>query len=201
MKLVVGLGNPGLQYEWTRHNAGFMVVTSLAIKAEAHFSPKKSLFCDLAKTSIGSQEVLLVKPTTYMNDSGKAVQALLSWYKLSPDEMLVIHDDVSLPLGKIRLQKAGGAGGQHGIESIMQSLGGAKSFDRLKFGVGPDPGGELRAGYVLSRLPERDRDLCNQVVEVAQEAVKLWVTNGILESMNRFNGLNGHLPGAGQSVD
>jgi len=190
MKVVVGLGNPGLQYEWTRHNAGFRVLTALAVEAGAHFAAKKDLFADIAKTDISQEEVLLVKPTTYMNESGKAIQAILHWYKLPPSSLLVVHDDVALPLGKIRLQKSGGAGGQHGIESIIANLGGLQEFDRLKFGVGPDPGGQTRANYVLGRVPESDRELFNKVSELSQQAIKVWLAQGVLDAMNNFNGLD-----------
>lgn len=189
MKLIVGLGNPGPEYQSTRHNAGFRVVEDLGITFGAHFSSKKDLFCDLAKIQIHNQDVLLVKPTTYMNSSGRAAQALLSWFKITRQNMLVIHDDVSLPLGRIRLQKGGGAGGQHGIESIIESFGGDKNFDRLKFGIGPDPGGSERANFVLSRFPENDKDLLNKALKLAVEASELWLVEGIGKAMNRFNGI------------
>jgi PTH1 family peptidyl-tRNA hydrolase len=190
MKLLVGLGNPGLQYQYTRHNAGFRTIDKLSTISGAHFSVKRDLSCELAKTQLNGEDVLLVKPTTYMNLSGRSVVAILSWYKIARKDLLVIHDDVSIPLGRIRVQKGGGAGGQHGIESIIESFGGAKDFDRIKFGVGPDPGGSDRADYVLSTFPEAQRELLEQSITLASDAVLAWLTEGAQKAMNRFNGVN-----------
>jgi PTH1 family peptidyl-tRNA hydrolase len=194
MKVVVGLGNPDLKYHSTRHNAGFRVVDRLGTASGAHFSAKRDLHCDLAKVEIAGQEVLLVKPTTYMNLSGRSVVAVLSWYKVQRNDLLVVHDDVSLPLGRIRLQKAGGAGGQHGVESIIECFGGAKEFHRLKFGVGPDPGGSQRASFVLSSFPEDQRELLERSIALAAEAVGAFLKEGILLAMNQFNGIQLDLP-------
>ena len=194
MKLIVGLGNPGPQYLSTRHNAGYRIVDALGTISGAHYSSKRDLRCDLAKVQLSGQEVLLAKPTTYMNLSGESVVAILHWYKLPRKDMLVIHDDVSLPLGRIRLQKNGGAGGQHGVESIIECFGGAKDFDRLKFGVGPDPGGSDRANFVLSRIPESDRELLDRSASLAVDAVITWIREGIQHAMNQFNGVRLDLP-------
>src|SRR5690242_7533865 len=117
MKVIVGLGNPEPQYALTRHNAGFWVVDQLATEYGAKFDLSKDLQARITKTTIASESVVLVKPITYMNNSGAAVQAILHWYKLAPDQMLVVYDESALPLGKIRYQNNGGAGGHHGIES------------------------------------------------------------------------------------
>src|SRR6185369_7117687 len=135
MKIIVGLGNPELRYYSTRHNAGFRVVDLLATELGAHFKVANDLKADVAKVNYKTHTVLLAKPKTYMNLSGDAVQRILHWYKADLSALLVIHDDVSLPLGRLRLQKGGGAGGQHGVESIIECLGGRKEFDRLKVGV------------------------------------------------------------------
>ncbi len=190
MKLIVGLGNPGPEYRMTRHNFGFWVADRIGTTSGAHFSARKDLFCDLARLEIQGQPVLLAKPTTYMNLSGKAVRAVVSWYKIAQADMLVMHDDVSLPLGRMRFQKNGGAGGQHGIESIIEEFGGRKDFDRLKLGTGPDPGGSMRAGYVLSAIPEADRPLVERCVEMARQAVLFWVERGTEQAANQFNGLH-----------
>lgn len=194
MKVIVGLGNPELKYHSTRHNAGFRVIDRLGIASGAHFSCKRDLSCDLAKIQIGGHEVLLVKPTTYMNLSGRSVAAVLHWYKVPRSELLVVHDDVSLPLGRIRLQKNGGAGGQHGVESIIECLGGAKEFNRLKFGVGPDPGGSERANYVLSSFPAGQLELLERSLELSADAVVAYLREGIVNAMNRFNGMQLDLP-------
>lgn len=188
LKLVVGLGNPEPRYERTRHNAGFNVVARLAIKYGASFATKKDLKCELAKFSTKAGEVLAVRPLTYMNLSGGAVGAVLRFFKLMPEALLVIHDDVALPLGIIRFQNGGGAGGQHGVESIISELGGNKNFDRLKVGVGPDPGGDRRADYVLSAPPQEQEELYARVLLLAAEAIEVWQRDGVQTAMNRYNG-------------
>lgn len=190
MKVIVGLGNPGLDYYFTRHNAGFAVIDEIG-RADgslgASFANKKNLFCDMAKIALSGDEIILVKPITYMNDSGKSVQAVLNWFKLEPSDLLVIHDDVSLPLGRIRVQAHGGAGGQHGVESIIQQLGGF-GFDRVKVGVGPDPGGDVRGKYVLQVEP--NSALYNKSIKHAAEAAIYWLRNGAVEAANKFNGID-----------
>jgi PTH1 family peptidyl-tRNA hydrolase len=190
MKLIIGLGNPGLEYALTKHNVGFWVVDLLASKYSAAFANKKELHCQLAKVEIANQSVLLVKPITFMNDSGRAVAAVLNWHKeLEFSDVIIVHDDVSLPLGRLRLQHHGGAGGHHGIESTMDLLGGSSEFDRLKFGVGPDPGGDVRAQYVLSKVPAQLETLSKKCAELAVDALEFWLSNGIQEAMNKFNGI------------
>jgi PTH1 family peptidyl-tRNA hydrolase len=190
MKLIVGLGNPGTEYESTKHNAGFRVVDLLSGKYEAVFANKKELHCQLAKVQICDQQVLVVKPATFMNNSGRAVNAVLNWHKeLQLSDLIIVHDDVSLPLGRLRLQHEGGAGGHHGIESTIESLGDRREFDRLKFGVGPDPGGDIRAEYVLSKIPKQLELLYEKSCATAVDALEYWVSSGIQEAMNKFNGI------------
>ncbi len=200
MKVIIGLGNPGPEYQLTRHNAGFQVVNQLCTISGGEWKIVKNLKSAVVKGQLGGQETLLAMPQTYMNDSGLAVQAILQWFKVLPADMLVIHDDVSLNLGRLRLQKSGGAGGQHGIESIIEQLGGVKDFDRLKIGVGPDPGGDVRANYVLSRIPQNDWQLYRQVVVAACDAVVSWLTIGMDASMNIFNGQVFGPPDLGPSI-
>lgn len=217
-KLIVGLGNPGKEYAETRHNAGFQVADSLlepafpplfpgdsdwhqagaAIKAVlgticgAQFKVVKEHRAAIAV--IPAINLLIAKPLTYMNESGQAVQAILHYFKIALSDLLVVHDDVSLPLGRLRLQGGGGAGGQHGVESIIKYLGGDKSFDRLKVGVGPDPGGERRAQFVLSSVAQEDKELYRKVIGCAGFACASWLTLGLKESMNAFNGVILGLP-------
>lgn len=189
MKAIIGLGNPGLKYDGTRHNVGFEVLDHLNKKLhESAFKKIDKLFSETVLVSNSGSSLLLAKPTTYMNDSGKAFLALKNWYKIDIDEFLVVHDDVSLPLGKIRLQKGGGAGGQHGIESIIEMLGGQKSFNRLKVGIGPDPGGDKRANYVLQKFPQYQKSILEKIIFIASDAALLWLTEGIDKAMNEFNG-------------
>jgi len=202
-KLIVGLGNIGAEYDGTRHNAGFSVVDQLSnrrnggsgagltgIKTGGDFKLVRDFSAYLCKSTLSGHNVILAKPTTYMNLSGTAVNAILRYFKIDLKELIIIHDDVSLPLGRIRLQKAGGAGGQHGVESIIQSLGGAKEFDRLKIGVGPDPGGDIRGQYVLSKIPKADQEIFAKVVETSCDAVILWMNKGVDAAMNKFNNVN-----------
>lgn len=192
----MGLGNPGAKYERTRHNAGFEVVDSLNRLAEIggdSFKQNKRLFAETILATCLNESVLLAKPITYMNDSGKAALAIKNFYKLSLNDFLIIHDDVSLPLGKIRLQKAGGAGGQHGVESIIESLGGENKFNRLKIGIGPDPGGEMRVHYVLQKFSDQERTTLEKVITLAANAAISWLRQGIDFTMNEFNGLDANL--------
>ncbi len=193
MKILAGLGNPGDQYYETRHNAGFRVIDLLATidGTSENFQTKKFAFsaahCHYKKIKIDSQEVLLLKPLNYMNLSGVGVKATLKWFKLKQQDMLVIHDEVALPLGKIRIQEKAGAGGQHGVESIIEHLGN-NDFTRLRIGVGPDPGGERRADYVLGKVPQADQALYNCVLNTACEAAKYWLLNGTTKAANIYNG-------------
>lgn len=190
MKVIVGLGNPEPQYALTRHNAGFWVVDALATAGGAQFDLAKDLQARVCKTTLANQPVVLVKPVTYMNNSGVAAQHILHWYKVAPGDMLIVYDEVALPLGKIRWQHAGGAGGHHGIESIIQVLGGNKGFDRLRFGAGPDPGGDRRADFVLSILPAADMEMRDKVIKLCLESIQLWLRQGAQAAANKYNGLD-----------
>ena len=190
MKLIVGLGNPGNEYDLTRHNAGFEVLDALGTISGVEWKIAKNLQAAIIKGRIANQDVVLAKPVTYMNLSGRAIVAILQWFKLTAADLHVVHDDVSLDLGRIRIQSGGGAGGQHGVESTIESLGGNKNFVRLKFGVGPDPGGARRADYVLKRIPESDRDLYGRVITLSRDAMIDVLTAGVLKAMNKYNGIN-----------
>lgn len=188
MKVIFGLGNPGLQYEKTRHNAGFLFIDRLGTAFGAEFRDNKNLLCQYAKVRQGAQDILLVKPQTYMNLSGDSVIRVLHYFKAPAEGFMVAHDDVSLPTGRLRFQNAGGAGGQHGVESIINSLGGRKNFDRLKLGVGPDPGGASRANYVLGKFSDEDFTILDKVFASAHEGFEIWLKRGIIEAANKCNG-------------
>ena len=206
MKVIVGLGNPGREYEETRHNAGFRLLDRMAEAMNIELKETKSLSSIVGKSGTTasfqgasiSDTVLLVKPTTYMNLSGQAVRAVLHWYKIDLLEnrprdkhaLMIIHDDVSLNLGRIRFQSGRGAGGQHGVESIIEQLGGSKSFERLKIGVGPDPGGDVRGQYLLSKFRPDERELFDKVLDHSLGAVKVWFEKGTEHSANVFNGID-----------
>lgn len=184
--LVVGLGNPGDQYDNTRHNVGFAVTDELARRGG--FSIQRLKHKALTQSAvIGGQGVLVMKPVTYMNLSGEAVADAARFYKVAPDHVLVISDDVDLPVGKLRLRKSGSAGGHNGLKNIIQHLG-TDQFPRLKVGVGgkPHPDYDM-ASWVLGKLQGQDKAVMDQAVERAADAVECLLEQGLERAMNRFN--------------
>ena len=189
-RVIVGLGNPGLEYARTRHNMGFMIVDGIGTANGAAPTSNSRLKCDFSKFTYRGKTIMLVKPMTYMNLSGECLVAVKQWFKLPISSFIVVHDDVALPLGKLRVQNGGGAGGQHGVESIIECLGGDSSIVRLKFGVGPDPGGDRRASYVLSKIPEAQQELLDQSLDLAKKCLFTWINEGTLKAMNKYNSLD-----------
>jgi PTH1 family peptidyl-tRNA hydrolase len=184
-KLVVGLGNPGSKYEQTRHNIGFEVVDRLAAAdASGRFTSK---FDALAgEIEIGFRRVLLLKPQTFMNLSGRSVSQAAGFYKLEPTDVLVVCDDLSLPLGKLRIRAGGSDGGQKGLRDITAHLG-TQEFPRLRIGIG-ERGVIDAADFVLSRFRPTERPIIDDALILASQAVAVWVTQGIDTAMSRFNG-------------
>lgn len=217
-KLIIGLGNPGDRYNWTRHNIGFEIINAFAdetrieLKKEKQFSAllgsgvlnlryqkkiKTTIPLSVEDSSESSKninkiiyqkkiitedhnketEIILCKPQTFMNQSGTAIQALVNYFKIPKENLIVIHDDVSLDTGKIRMAFNRGAGGQHGVEDIINKLGGDKGFHRLKFGVGPDPGGDLRGDYVLKKFPQEQMPELKTKISEAITLVKAWLAS------------------------
>src|SRR5205823_632036 len=185
MKIVVGLGNPGPKYAGTRHNVGFEVVDYLAEGPGCSaFREKFEAF--VAELKEGDETVLLIKPLTFMNLSGRAVRAVLDFYKLPVEQLLVVCDDFNLPLGKLRVRAKGSHGGQNGLRNIQEHLG-TDAYARLRIGVGqPDPGEAV--DYVLSRFKPGERPVVEEAVATAAQAVLTWVRGGLEACMNRFNG-------------
>ncbi len=184
--LIVGLGNPGDKYEGTRHNVGFMVADELGERGR--FPIQRLKYKALTNTAaIGGQGALVMKPTTYMNLSGEAVGEAAKFYKIAPDRVLVISDDVDLPLGKLRIRTGGSAGGHNGLKSIIQHLG-SDQFPRLKVGVGgkPHPGYDM-ADWVLSRFQGEDRTVMDEAVKRAADAVECFLRDGPQKAMSRYN--------------
>lgn len=184
--LVAGLGNPGDQYEHTRHNAGFQVIDALSQRGG--FPVRRLKFHALTQTAlIGGQGALVMKPLTYMNLSGQAVGEAARFYKLPPHQVLIISDDVDLPLGKLRIRKGGSAGGHNGLKSVIQHLG-TDQFPRLKVGVGrkPHPDYDM-ADWVLGQFQGADRTAMDQAADQAAQAVECLLAQGIDRAMNRFN--------------
>lgn len=192
-RLIVGLGNLGVEYENTKHNIGFAVLDAFGEKFKIKGKQSEKLFSWYGRRKVNLSDenfdLILAWPTTFMNNSGKAVAKLLSWYKLSPVDLIVVHDEVALNLGKIRVGFNSGAAGHHGVESIIQMLGGVQEFTRLRVGVGPDPGGDKRKDYVLNKFSEEENKIVKKVVDLSMEALLSIITKGAGEAMNKYNGM------------
>lgn len=184
--LIVGLGNPGKEYAFTRHNAGFLTLDYLSdtLNVKINRSKFKAL---ISEAAIGDKRVLLMQPQTFMNNSGEAVAEAVKFYKIKPENVIVIFDDISLPVGKMRIRKNGSAGGHNGIKSIIAHLG-TQEFPRVKIGVGEKPHKEMDlADWVLSRFSQDDQKVLFEKFGDAAAAVKLMVAGKTDEAMNKFN--------------
>jgi PTH1 family peptidyl-tRNA hydrolase len=184
--LVVGLGNPGAEYAAHRHNIGFRVVDALAQTHRLTFRRRKGTKAHVAEGWVGSQPVLLAKPQTFMNLSGQAVGRLSRAHAISPDRILVVYDDLDLPLGRLRLRPEGGSGGHKGMRSIIDSLG-TQAFPRLRVGIDRPPGRTDPVDYVLQPFVGEERPLLNEAVQRAVAAIECWLAEGIVVAMERFN--------------
>ncbi|MGQ9806831.1 MAG: aminoacyl-tRNA hydrolase [Chlorobiales bacterium] len=185
MKLICGLGNPGSRYDGTRHNIGFAILDALALHFGAEFRTGKGDYL-FAKITHNGIDVLLQKPTTYMNLSGKAVQHALAFYKISISDLLVICDDVNLPLGAVRIRPDGSDGGQNGLKDIIQRLG-KNSFARLRFGVGAPKHRSELSDYVLSKFTEAEQPIVQETIAHCVQASCSFIENGVSITMTRFN--------------
>lgn len=185
MYIIVGLGNPTKEYEGTRHNVGFDVIVKIAKKNNIALDFKKhKALC--GKGYIEGQKVILAQPLTYMNLSGESVRALMDFYKVSEQEIIIVYDDISLDVGQLRIRTKGSAGGHNGIKSIISHLGGTE-FPRVKVGVGEKPRGWDLADYVLSRFKENELECISDAVDMAADACKSIVTTSINGAMNQYN--------------
>ncbi|MEI6525199.1 MAG: aminoacyl-tRNA hydrolase [Planctomycetota bacterium] len=185
LKLVVGLGNPGSKYENTRHNIGFDCLQKLhasmgSITVQSKFESQ------IAKGSLGSHDVVLAWPMTYMNCSGRAVAQIARFYKIPTDFILVVCDDLSLPLGKLRLRKGGSSGGQKGLDDVLKALG-TQDVPRLRIGIDATPENRQTVDYVLSKFSKKEREVVEESLVLALDAVQCWTNDGIEKAMNRFN--------------
>jgi PTH1 family peptidyl-tRNA hydrolase len=185
MKAVVGLGNPGPEYAGTRHNVGFRVLAELA-RRQGAAQPKLKFEAEILEVMVGSEKLLLVAPQTYMNNSGRSVRKLIDFYKLPLDELLIVCDDLNLDTGRLRIRQAGSAGGQKGLSDLISRLG-TQEFNRLRIGIGRPPGRMNAADYVLRRFRTEERELVEQAVSAAADAVEIWCAGGVEAAMNRFN--------------
>ena len=185
MKLIAGLGNIGNNYAFTRHNAGFMVVDKMALDNNATFKEVSKLRSLITNVRAGGEEYLLIKPTTYMNLSGEAIQLVMNYYKIPASDLLVVYDDLSLELGKIRYRANGSDGGHNGIKSIIKNLN-TKDFARLKVGIGPQPNIPSEA-FVLQKFPEADLKPLKSVLDKSVESIEYYFKNGIAKTQNLYN--------------
>jgi PTH1 family peptidyl-tRNA hydrolase len=186
--MVVGLGNPGGEYDGTRHNIGFAVVDAVAEHLGVDMKNRRRFQADLGDGVRGANKVVLAKPTTYMNRSGLAVRSLVDWLKLSVDSLLVVVDDADLELGRIRVRQGGGSGGHNGMRSIIESLGGREDFPRIRVGIGrAGPVGGDITNHVLARFSVEERAAARQAVNDAAVAVLCCLDEGLAAAMNKFN--------------
>jgi PTH1 family peptidyl-tRNA hydrolase len=185
MRLIVGLGNPGAEYEWTPHNMGFLAIDGIAERAGIRITrPEAKSYVGRGK--FAGEEVILAKPQAMMNLSGVAVRMLLEKYECDPAEMIVLTDEVDLPWGMLRIRERGSAGTHNGLKSIVSALGGGE-FIRVRLGIKPEKiWGELR-DYVLSKLSRADREIAGQMVAETADAVELIITEGVDKAMSKFN--------------
>ena len=182
ISLVIGLGNPGRQYEGTRHNVGFMLLDKMAAAAGVEFKSEPKFQAHFAKLGDGT---ILMKPQTFMNLSGRSVRQFLTFFKIDPECLLVVYDDVALPLGHLRFREKGSAGGHNGIKSLIEHLGG-QDFPRLKMGIGASKPGEM-TGHVLGKFAPDEREELENMLATAAEAVQVSRSQGIALASNRFN--------------
>ncbi len=188
--MIIGLGNPGAQYSRNRHNVGFQVLELLAGRhriAVDRMQQRAFTGSGFVGVAGARQKVLLVKPLTYMNASGEAVAPLARYYRVTPEDLIVVHDDLDLASGKLRLRAEGSSGGQNGIRSIIDRLG-AQDFARVKIGIGRPPGRMDPADYVLQNFTADEESVFGPLRERAVDAIECWLLEGIEVAMNRFNG-------------
>lgn len=185
MKLVVGLGNPGSQYSGTRHNVGFDVIADLAQRWQAD-KPQLKFQAEIREAFPSSGKVLLVAPMTYMNRSGESVQQIVRFYQIATEDIVVICDDMNIPLGRLRWRSGGSSGGQKGLADISLRLG-TEKIPRLRLGVGRPPGHMEASNWVLARFRSEERPEAELMTKLAADSVECWVSEGIVTTMNKFN--------------
>ena len=195
MKLVVGLGNPGREYVGTRHNVGFDVLDRLSeklgwLKAGEYDRLAKAKFDGLMVDGVaGSERLVLLKPTTYMNLSGQAVASAMAFYQLPPADVVIVLDDIALPCGRLRLRESGSSGGHNGLKDIERALG-TQQYPRLRLGIDPPPPPVQGKQYVLGKFTPEQRKLIDPAIDRASGAILCWIDKGIESAMNQFNAEN-----------
>ena len=185
MKLIVGLGNIGPKYTFTRHNVGFMLADSIAINNNLTFRENSRLKCFMTNLRDGYNDFLIIKPTTFMNLSGEAVRAVMDYYKIPVDDIIIVYDDLSLNLGKIRFRANGSDGGHNGIKSIIKHVG-TSNIARLKIGIGPQPSLPSEV-FVLQNFSKEELDNLKNVLSTAKDGINCYFKEGITVAQNKFN--------------
>ncbi|MCL2858541.1 MAG: aminoacyl-tRNA hydrolase [Streptococcaceae bacterium] len=187
-KMIVGLGNPGDKYKNTKHNMGFMALDQLAEALNLSFSMDKTFQSEIASAFINNEKIYFVKPMTYMNESGRAVGPLLSYYGLTDEDLTVVHDDLDSPVGRVRLRTKGSSGGQNGVKSIIAHVG-SQEFNRVKIGIGRPKHGMTVVNHVLSTFDDEDESTGLQGIDNAVKAIEYYLeSNDFMKTMNKFNG-------------
>jgi peptidyl-tRNA hydrolase, PTH1 family len=184
-RLIVGLGNPGTKYDRTRHNIGFDLVDLLAKRWQISVADQKKFQGLVGEGWVNRQKIVLLKPQTFMNLSGQSVRAVLDWYKLEPTEVLVLYDDLDLPLGKLRMRLSGSAGGHNGMKSIISHLG-TNTFPRLRMGIGKSDDDET-ISHVLGKFSAAELTIMSEILQLAADAVELSLGAGVEKAMNKYN--------------
>lgn len=184
--LIVGLGNPGAQYEQTRHNAGFWFVDAISRAHGGSFRGESKFFGDVAKITLLGRDVWLLKPMTFMNRSGQAAAALSRFYKITSEQILVVHDELDLDPGIVRLKQGGGHGGHNGLRDIVAQLG-SSDFKRLRIGIGRPPAGHDVSNFVLSRASAEEQRRIEDALAASQEVLPLLISGEFEKAMNRLN--------------
>jgi PTH1 family peptidyl-tRNA hydrolase len=185
MYLIVGLGNPGAEYENTRHNLGFKVVEELARRLNIS-SLKEKCHSFMAEANLKGKKIILAQPQTFMNNSGLAVRSLIDWFRYNPKNLILVYDDVDLEVGQLRVREKGGDGGHHGVESVIGSVG-TTEFGRVRIGIGRENLTDDVTDYVLRHIPPAQREKLDAAVIAAADAVESIITDGLSPAMNKYN--------------
>ena len=183
-QLIVGLGNPGAKYDGTRHNIGFVILDELARSFQISLLETKKFQGQFGEGTIAGRKLRLLKPTTYMNNSGQSIRAVLDWYKIDPGSVLVVYDDMDLPVGRLRLRLSGSAGGQNGMKSAISHLG-TQTFPRLRVGIGSKDQDAI--AHVLGSFAPAEKVLIKEVTQLSVSAIEVSLRDGVEKAMNLFN--------------
>jgi PTH1 family peptidyl-tRNA hydrolase len=188
--VIAGLGNPGEKYSFTRHNIGFMITGKLSEKFSIQGKFESKFNAITGRGNVYGTTVIIVQPMTYMNLSGDAISKILNFYKIPVENLIVVFDDISLDLGRIRFKKEGTDGGHNGIKSIINCLGNINKFPRLKVGIGPQPKGIASESYVLQSFQNSEKELLSKVVDLSVESLEYFLKDGVDSAQNKYNGIN-----------